>query len=81
MGKELSFVAHYGIELRNVALHGLAWWPCMVALHGGLVWLCMVLCGLLWYFVAMSYCGIISPFLAVIDSNSFGLVSYKVGSR
>ena len=25
MHKELSFVAHYGNELRNVALYGLAW--------------------------------------------------------
>ena len=36
MGKELSFVAHYGTELRYVALYFLAW-------------LCMVFCGLLWY--------------------------------
>ena len=63
-----------------MVLHGLAW-PCM-GLHG-FTWPCMALhgfSGLLWYCVAMSYCGIISPFLAVIDSNSFGLVSLKLAT-
>ena len=49
MGKELSFVAHYGIEL-----HGLTW-PCM-ALHG-FMWSFMVFVAMsyiLWYYIAFS---------------------------
>ena len=54
-------------------------WSCVALGLGlyGLMWLCMIFCGLVWSCIAISFvafCGIISPFLVVIDPNSFGLV-------
>ena len=44
-------------------------WPCM-AVYG-----CVALCvDLLVWLYHLQYCGLISPFLAVMDPNSFGLV-------
>ena len=58
-----------------MALNGLVW-PCM-ALYG-LVWPCMALYGLVWHF--MVFYGRITSFLAVIDPNSFDLVTFELGN-
>ena len=72
--KKCAFVAHCGIEL--------PWLSCM-DLSGSRPWLCMCSLELAWHFMAcyglkwhfMVFYGIISSSLAVIDPNSFGLVT------
>ena len=50
-------------------------WPCMAVY--GRDWPCMVFFDLVWFLYT---CGLISPFFAVIDPNSFGLVYQNTAS-
>ena len=65
----MSLEQNYGIELPCVALYGRVW-PCMIL--SNLVWCLVALYG---FIICIKYCGLISPFLAVIDPNSFVLVN------
>ena len=56
-------------------------WPCVAVC--GLVWPCVAFCGLVWSCMVslwpyVVFHGRISSFLAVIDPNSFDLVSFRI---